>query len=124
MFRHSLAVAATLLAAGCAGAPTEPSGAVMAGPAIEAASAACEPKYADHTLASLAALAECQRAVALPRQQQDSPYLADMYRGLWRDKIELYAKVDRGELTRAAADRAIAIEADNWLNNIRSARRV
>jgi hypothetical protein len=123
MLRPRLAVAAALLAAGCTNAPTEPSGTLMAGPAVEAASAACEPKYADHALTSLAALAECQRDVALPRQQQESPALAGMFAGLWRDKIELYAKVDRGELSRAEADRKIAIEADNWFNNIRSARR-
>jgi hypothetical protein len=123
MFRHSLAVAATLLAAGCGGAPAEPSGAVMAGPAMEAASAACEPKYADHTLTSLAALAECERDVALPRQQQESPALAGMFSGLWHDKIDLYAKVDHSELSRTEADRKLAIEADNWFNNIRSARR-
>ena len=124
MLRPYVAAAALLVTAGCAGVPTEPSGSVMAGPAIQAADAACEPKFADRTLTSLAALAECQRDVALPLQQRDAPGLADMYRGLWRDKIALYARVDRGELTRAAADRAIAIEADNWLTNIRSARRV
>ncbi len=46
-----------------------------------------------------------------------------MFAGLWSDKIDLYAKIDRGELTKEAADRKIAIEADNWYTNLRSMRR-
>lgn len=46
-----------------------------------------------------------------------------MFAGLWSDKIDLYAKIDRGGLSKKAADRKIAIEADNWYTNLRSMRR-
>jgi hypothetical protein len=124
MFRHCVAAAVLLAAFGCAAPSSSEPGVVMSGPEVQAATAACEPKYASHALTSLAQLAECERDLALPQEQQQQPWLADMFSGLWRDKVELYAKVDRGELTKPEADRKIAIEADNWLTNIRSARRV
>jgi hypothetical protein len=122
MFRHLLAAVVVMSAFGCAASPPEPTGAIFAGPEVQAAIASCEPKYASHALASWSLVAECERDLALPVQQQSR--LSPMFAGLWSDKIELYAKVDRGELTKEAADRKIAIEADNWYTNIRSVRRL
>jgi len=124
MFRHCVVAAVILAAAGCAAPPEGPPGAVFSGPEVQAATAACEQKLASHALTGWAQVAECERDLALPQEQAQQSWLSGMFAGLWRDKIALYAKVDRGELTKAEADRQIAIEADNWLNNVRSVRRV
>jgi hypothetical protein len=123
MVRRFLAAITVLSAFGCATAPSQP-GAVIAGPEVQAAVAACEQKYASRALTNLAQVAECERDLALPEEQRQQPWLSGLFAGVWGDKIALYAQVDRGELTKEEADRKVAIEADNWLNNIRSARRV
>jgi hypothetical protein len=123
MFRHCLAAAVRLTAFGCDTPSSEPVGAIISGPEVQAAIAACEPKLASHALTSWAQVAECERDLALPVEQQQKPWLAEMFAGVWRDKIDAYGKVDRSELTKDEADRKIAIEADNWLTNIRSVRR-
>jgi hypothetical protein len=121
MLRHCLIAAALLATFGCAASPSQPMGAIFAGPEVQEAVASCEPKFASHALTSWSQVADCERDLALPAAQQ-SP-LSPMFAGLWSDKIDLYAKIDRGELTKEAADRKIAIEADNWYTNIRSMRR-
>jgi hypothetical protein len=124
MFRQLLVAAALLSAAGCAASSPSETGAAFSGPEVQSAAAACEPKYASHVLTSWTQVAECERDLALPQEQQHQPWLSGMYEGLWRDKIELYGKVDRGELSKPDADRKIGIEADNWLTNIKSVRRI
>jgi hypothetical protein len=123
MLRHLVAAAVVISASGCSNSPSEPIGAIISGPEVQAAVASCEPKYADHTLTSWSQVAACERDLALPVEQQEKPWLAEMFAGVWSDKIEAYEKVDRGETTKAEADRKIAIEADNWLVNIQSVRR-
>jgi hypothetical protein len=121
MLRHCFVVAVLLATFGCAEPSSEPMGAIFAGPEVQAAIASCEPKLASHALTSWSQVAECERDLALPAEQQSR--LSPMFAGLWSDKIDLYAKIDRGELTKEAADRKIAIEADNWYTNLRSMRR-
>jgi hypothetical protein len=123
MFRHLLAAVIAISASGCAASSSQPIGAIISGPEVQAAVASCEPKYASHALASWSEVAACERDLALPVERQQKPWLAGMFAGVWSDKIELYGKVDHGELTKAEADRKIAIEADNWLVNIESVRR-
>ncbi|MEJ0068075.1 MAG: hypothetical protein WDO24_04385 [Pseudomonadota bacterium] len=48
--------------------------------------------------------------------------MAGLYAGIWNDKIELYRQVDQGRLSKADADRQIAIDADNRLSIVRSLR--
>jgi hypothetical protein len=123
MLRRVLAVAAVLSAVGCE-APPHQLGAIFSGPEVQAAIATCEQKYASRALTSWTQVAECERDLALPEQQRLQPWLGGMFAGVWRDKVDLYAKLDRGEVTKDEADRKIAIEADNWYDNIRSARRI
>jgi hypothetical protein len=124
MFRHLLAAAVVMSVVGCANSSSEPIGAIISGPEVQTAVASCEAKFTSHALASWAQVAACERDLALPVEQQQKPWLGGMFAGVWSDKIELYARVDRGELTKDAADRKIAIEADNWLVNIQSVRRI
>lgn len=124
MLRHLFAAAVVISAFGCANSSPQPIGAIISGPEVQAAVASCEPKYASHALTSWSQVAACERDLALPVEQQEKPWLAGMFAGVWSDKIELYAKVDRGEMTKSEADRKIAIEADNWLVNIQSVRRL
>jgi hypothetical protein len=124
MLRQLLVAAVAMSAFGCANSPSEPIGAIISGPEVQEAVASCEAKFASHALTSWSQVAECERDLALPVEQQEKPWLSGMFAGVWSDKIEAYAKVDRGEMTKAEADRKIAIEADNWLVNIQSVRRL
>jgi len=121
MFRHALAAAAVLSGFGCTGS-SYVERAIVEGPEVQVAVATCEQQYAARALTSLAQVAQCERAIALPQQIQHTPWLSGMYEGLWRDTIALYARVDGGELSKAEADRRIAIERRNWFTNINAMR--
>jgi hypothetical protein len=123
MLRHFLAAVAVVSTFGCAAPPAQPD-AMVSDPEIQAATTACEQKYASHALTSWSQVAECERDLALPEEQRQQPSLSGLYAQIWRDRIELYAKVDRGALTKEAADRQNDIDADNWFNIIRGIRRV
>jgi hypothetical protein len=88
MSRHSLAAAVALFAFGCAGSTSQP-GAVLSGPDVQAAITVCEQRYADRRLSSMTQVAECERTIALPQQEEQQPGLSRMYQGIWRDKIAL-----------------------------------
>ena len=124
MLRAAAAVATLLALAACAQGSAQPSGAVMAGPEVQAATATCEARRSAREIATLAQVAQCERDLALPQEQREQPDLAALFASLWSDKIELYGEVDQGRLTQAEADRKIAIRADNWLTNLRSVRRL
>jgi NitT/TauT family transport system substrate-binding protein len=72
MSRRCLAAAVALFAFGCANPSLQP-GAVRSEKAVQAAIAACEQKYADRGLSSMAQVAQCERALALPQQESMMP---------------------------------------------------
>jgi hypothetical protein len=94
------------------------------GPAVQQAVADCEARYQGGALNSYRLVAECERAVALPEEQREGPYLTGLYEVLWRNKIELYDKIDAGRLTKPEADQQQAIDARNIVGIVRDIRRL
>jgi hypothetical protein len=119
---RAVALAFAIALCGCVES-TPSASTVLAGPEVQAATVACEQRYAAHELTSLTQVAQCERTLALPQQEDRYPGLSPLYQGIWHDKIALYGKVDRGQLTQAEADRLITIEGDNWYTNVVSVER-
>ena len=117
-----VAVAAVLLSAAACTTESAPSSQAAADPAVQAATATCEQQHSSHALTSWAQVARCEYDVALPGELRKRPQLAGVLTDIWNDKIDLYGKVDSGELTKAQADQKIDIETDNRLSIIQSLR--
>jgi hypothetical protein len=117
--RRVAAAAILLSAVGCSQMPSASNNAAQ-DPEVQAATVACEQQHASHALTSWAQVAHCEYDVALPGELRKRPQLAGVLTDIWSDKIDLYAKVDKGELTKDQADQKINIETDNRLSIIQS----
>ena len=123
MHRLIFAAALALAAGGCAQSshPDPLLQSAVSSPDVQRATATCEERY-QHGLATLAEVAACERSSALPQQTWREPRLAGMYGDIWRDKIGLYDDVDRGIMTKQAADRRFQIDARNRVSNVEAQR--
>jgi len=117
--RRVAAAAVLLSVVGCSTSQSASNDAAQ-DPEAQAATATCEQQHSSHALTSWAQVATCESDVALPGELRKRPQLAGVLTDIWHDKIDLYAKVDRGELTKAEADRKIGIETDNRMSIIQS----
>jgi hypothetical protein len=121
-FRKILFAAAFLPVVACTNAPSQTTN-VVSGAEIQAAVATCNEKYVSRELTSLVDVAKCEQQLALPEALRQQPSLAGLYVDVWSEKVDLYARVDRGELTKAEADRKFLIDLDNRLSIVQSLRR-
>jgi hypothetical protein len=121
--RRIAAAAVLVSTAGCSTALTASNDAAFdpeTQTASVAATATCEQQHASHALTRWAQVAKCEYDVAFPEEVRKRPRLAPVLADIWSDKIELYAQIDRGELTKAEADRKIDIETNNRMTIIQS----